>query len=186
VREYGLSGDNLMNLRSGCTLVDRRACYASPPRIVYFGSLSSQFINLRLLSALSQLAEIDVYGAPPTPVALGLNYRGWAPPDVLADYQFGLITCTDDPLRRAGFSAKHLEYFSYGLPVLVPRWRDDPDLAAGSVPYDESSFAVVIEQASGPAAWQALSDAAFAQAQRYTWDNGLAPIEELLQRLRPA
>lgn len=182
VREYGISGDNLKSIVSGCDVTDRRAGYAHPARIVYLGSLSSWFIDLALLARLSRLLDIDVYGGPAPHPALGLRYRGWAAPDVLADYQFGLITCTNDPLRRSGFSAKHLEYFAHGLPVLVPRWRDDPALAAGSIPYDESSFVDAVAAASTPGAWAELNAAALAQARRFSWDASLANLDALLRR----
>jgi hypothetical protein len=181
VREYGISGRNLLVLDWGCESVDRRASYADPPRVVYMGSLSSWFIDLPLLARLSRLVDIDVYGGPLPDPQYGLRFRGWAPPDVLAEYQFGLITCTDDPLRRSGFSAKHLQYFSYGLPVLLPRWREDPVLAAGSVAYDEASFVEVLARASTPDAWSTLSDTAVAQARRLSWDNSLDPLDRLLR-----
>jgi hypothetical protein len=180
VEHYGISGHNLSSLNFGCHPSPHRATFRGEPRIVYMGSLSSRFIDLQLLSRLSLVAKIDVYGGPRPDPALGLSYCGWAPPDVLADYQFGLVTCTKDDLRRQGFSAKHLQYFAHGLPVLVPRWRQDCALAAGSIPYDEESFLSAIAEASVAEAWQALSNAAYAQAKRYSWDRTLAPLEDLL------
>jgi len=181
LREYRISGHNLIELDWGCDPVDGQASYAQPTRVVYMGSLSSRFIDLPLLARLARQVDIDVYGGPPPDPAYGLRFRGWAPPQVLADYQFGLITCTDDPLRRSGFSAKHLQYFAYGLPVLLPKWRDDPALAEGSVPYDEDSFAEAVAAASAPEAWPALSEAALRQADRYSWDNRLDALDRLLR-----
>jgi hypothetical protein len=149
--------------------------------VVYIGSLSSQYINLPLLSRLSALyPHIDVYGGPPPDPALGLNYLGWAPPSILRDYQLGLITCTKDEIRRDGFSAKHLDYISFGLPVLVPAWRRHMDLLRGSVPYDEESFVSLIERLSVEQEWQRVSDEAYAQAEQLTWDKTLRPLESLL------
>jgi hypothetical protein len=149
MNHYGMSGRNLMQLNWGCTPAAERAEFRDPPRVVYLGSLSSKFINLPLLSRLSALyPHIDVYGGPPPDPSLGLNYRGWAPPTVLRDYQFGLITTSHDEIRREGFSAKHLDYIAYGLPVLVPSWRRHMDLLRGSVAYDEGSFASIIASLS--------------------------------------
>jgi hypothetical protein len=99
---------------------------------------------------------------------------------VLREYQLGLVTCTDDELRRQGFSAKHLQYFSYGLPVLVPAWRQHLDLLRGSVPYTEQTFRSVIDEMSSQKRWQAASDEAYDQALRLDWEETLRPLEDLL------
>jgi hypothetical protein len=181
LNHYGISGRNLRQLNWGCVPVSRRVRFASPPRVIYLGSLSSQYINLPLLSRLSKLyPHIDVYGGPPPGPALELNYLGWASPDVLEQYQFGLITCTKDELRRDGFSAKHLDYIAYGLPVLVPAWRRHLELLRGSVPYEEDTFASLIESLSTEERWQRKSDEAYAQAQALTWERTLTPLNRLL------
>jgi hypothetical protein len=134
-----------------------------------------------LLSRLTELyPHIDVYGGPPPDPALGLNYMGHALPTVLRQYQLGLVTCTNDELRRNGFSAKHTEYFAHGLPVLVPAWRRNLDLLHGSVPYEEHIFLSVVDSLSNEKEWQRMSDAAYAQAQRLTWEETLRPLEALL------
>lgn len=182
VREhYGISGRNFLQLNWGCTPSAERSRFADPPRVAYLGSLSSRFIDLPLLARLSRrYPYIDVYGGPPPDPALGLNYRGHASPDVLRQYQFGLITCTRDLLRREGFSAKHLHYLAYGLPVLVPEWRRHLDLLRGSVPYTEESFASVIDGLNDEDRWQRVSDEAYEQAQRLDWNRTLQPLERLL------
>jgi hypothetical protein len=181
VREhYRISGANLVTLNWGCTPAER-ARPAEPARVVYLGSLSSRFIDLPLLARLSRAyPHLDVYGGPPPDPTLGLRYRGHADPAILRDYQFGLVTCTDDALRRDGFSAKHLHYLAAGLPVLVPSWRRSARDLAGSLPYDEGSFLAVLARHSAAAAWQRASDAAYAQAGELTWDRTLAPLEALL------
>lgn len=179
---YGISGRNLLTLNYGCTPAAQRAEFSKPARVVYLGSLSSRFIDVPLLSRLARLyPHIDVYGGPPPPSSLGLNYLGWAQPSVLQQYQLGLITCSQDELRRDGFSAKHLQYIAYGLPVLVPAWRRHMDLLRGSVAYDEETFLSVIEGLSNEQEWQKVSDEAYAQAQRLTWDETLRPLETLLR-----
>src|SRR6185437_15284485 len=121
VRHYGISGANILTLDFGCTPAARRAEFKDPPRVIYLGSLSSRFIDLPLLSRLGRIyPHIDVYGGPAPDPKLGLNYLGYAHPSILQKYQLVLITCTRDELRREGFSAKHLHYLAYGLPVLAP------------------------------------------------------------------
>jgi hypothetical protein len=182
VREYGISGRNLMTLNWGCTPVAQRARFSDPLRVVYLGSLSSRFIDLPLLSRLSKLyPHIDVYGEPAPDPALGLNYLGYAAPAVLGRYQLGLITCTKDELRRDGFSAKHLQYLAYGLPVLVPVWRRQMELLRGSVPYEEETFLAVIEALSDADEWRRSSDEAYGQAQQLTWDRTLGPLDAFLR-----
>jgi hypothetical protein len=181
---YGISGRNIVQLNWGCTPAEERARFAEPPRVAYLGSLSSRFIDLPLLARLSRRHPgVHVYGGPPPDPALGLDYRGYASPDVLRDYQFGLITCTTDLLRREGFSAKHLHYLAQGLPVLVPGWRRHLDLLRGSVPYTEDSFASVIDELSEPARWRRASDEAYEQAVRLDWNRTLEPMERLLDAL---
>ncbi len=178
---YGISGGNFLQLNWGCTPSPERARFAAPPRVAYLGSLSSRFIDLSLLARLNRrYPHIDVYGGPPPDPALGINYRGYASPEILRHYQFGLITCSRDLLRREGFSAKHLHYLAYGLPVLVPDWRRHLDLLRGSVPYSEESFTSVIEGLSDPERWRRASDTAYAQAGRLDWNRTLEPLQRLL------
>ncbi|AYC37131.1 hypothetical protein DWG14_01342 [Streptomyces griseorubiginosus] len=178
---YGISGRNFLQLNWGCTPSPVRADFAAPPRVVYIGSLSSRFIDLPLLARLSRrYPHLDVYGGPPPDPALGLRYRGYADPEVLREYQFGLITCTRDLLRQEGFSAKHLHYLAYGLPVLVPDWRRHLDLLRGSRTYTEESFTSVIDGLSDPRQWQRASDEAYEQARRLDWNRTLEPLRQLL------
>jgi len=180
VTHYGISGRNLLQLNWGCDPVDERVQFKNPPRVVLLSSLSSNFINLPLLSRLSKLYPIDVYGGPPPDPSLGLNYLGWAPPSVLRDYQVGLITCSKDELRRNGFSAKNTAYIAHGMPVMVPAWRRHMELLRGCVAYDEDTFLSVIERLSDEEEWQRVSDEAYAQAQELTWERTLQPLEAAL------
>jgi len=181
VSQYGVSGANILRLNWGCTPAAEPARFADPPRVVYLGSLSGQFIDLRLLARLAaRYPHLDVYGGPPPDPSLGLRYRGYASSDVLKEYQFGLITCTGDLMRQEGFSAKHLHYLAHGLPVLVPAWRRHLDLLRGSVPYTEENFTAVIDELSDEAAWRSVSDMAYRQAERLDWNRTLEPLEDLL------
>jgi hypothetical protein len=143
-------------------------------------------INLPQLSRLSKIyPHIDVYGGPPPDPALQLNYKGHADPSVLADYQVGLITLTEDELPKSGFSAKHPQYLAYGLPVLVPRSRRRLDLLKGSVPYEERTFLATLEALTDRREWTRLSDEAYGQAQQLEWDKTLRPLDELVREASP-
>jgi hypothetical protein len=180
VRHYGIRGDNLLQLNWGCAPARDRVRFASPPRVVVLSSLSSNFINLPLLSRLSRLYPIDVYGGPPPDPSLDINYLGWAPPDVVGDYQIGLITCSQDELRREGFSAKNTMYVAHGLPVLIPAWRRHMELLRGCIPYDEDTLLAAIERLSDPQEWQRVSDEAYEQAEEIRWDRTLEPLDGAL------
>jgi hypothetical protein len=185
VERYGIGGRNLITLNWGCTPAARRARFSNPPRIVYLGSLGGTSVDLPLLARLSRLyPHIDVYGGPPPNPALGLNYLGYAPPPVLEQYQLGLITSEENELRACGFSAKHPQYLAYGLPVLVPAARRYMELLHGSVPYDEQTFLDIVQALSDEGEWRRVSDQAYAQAQRLTWDETLRPLQALLDDLR--
>lgn len=123
-----------------------------------------------------------MYGAPAPPKKYGINYKGYAHPDVLSKYQFGLVTITKDRLRRWGFSAKHLEYLSYGLPVLVADWRKNLHLLKGSIPYNEKDFLGKIKKYSDKKEWQKMSDLAYKQSKKYSWDGVLEPLGKILNR----
>ena len=183
VERYGITGRNLLTLNTGSTPGRRRAAFSSPPRIVYVGSLAGKAIDLPLLGRLSRLyPHIEVYGSPPPDPALGLHYRGYATStEVMRDYQIGLVTSSRDELREYGFSAKHPEYLSYGLPVLAPSWRRNLHLLEGSVAYDEATFTAAVDRLSDPDEWRRLSDEAYAQAQRLSWDETLRPLDSIVR-----
>jgi hypothetical protein len=90
------------------------------------------------------------------------------------------VTISDDPLRRLSFSSKQLEYYSYGLPVLVPAWRTDPVLAPGSVTYTEETFLDQVATLQDPAVWEATSARALTLARALSWDSALRPLTEFL------
>lgn len=184
VEKTKYAGDNFVDLSYGTTPKTACASFAHPLRIVFLGNLGGYWVDLALLERLTRLyPDIDVYGGPEPPAGSRINYRGYAPTlDVLADYQLGLVTITDDPLRRNSFSSKQLEYFSYGLPVLTPAWRPDPKLASGSIPFTESSFLAALHSVSTPEAWQLRSSAALSVASSLEWPSVLTAFDPLLAR----
>jgi hypothetical protein len=73
-----------------------------------------------------------------------------------------------------------MHYLSYGLPVLAPTWRRGTAYLRGSVEYDEDTFLSVIDALSDEAEWRRVSDEAYAQAQRLSWDKTLRPLAAVL------
>lgn len=180
VKANKYSGDNFFDLGYGAPVptIDKRAEYSKQPRIIFFGYLKGYWVNLPLLEKLCELyPNIDIYGGPAPTGPLAKHYKGYAPnKDVIANYQFGLITITDDELRRHSFSSKHLDYFAYGLPVLTPVWRPDSKLEAGSIYFTAEDFLAQIKKYSGEKAWREKNAAALTTAEALSWENVLQPL----------
>jgi glycosyl transferase family 4 len=174
-------------VRMGADAAQETASFASPPRIVYAGSY--EYIQdpylLSLLSRASPL-PIDCYGSKDpnrTYLPHPLAYKGYEPSTrFLADYQLGLITVSQDRLRRHSPSTKFAYYFARGLPVLFPEWMLEGFTYDAAVPYDEGNFSrVVAETASDRARWESLSARALQTAASLSWDAVLAPLGSLLR-----
>jgi len=181
VKQTKYDGPNFIDLSYGVDLRAKRASFETEPRIVFMGFLTGYWVNVPLLVRLCEIyPHIDIYGGPPL-AELGANYKGYAPStDVLANYQFGLTTLSDDPLRRHSFSSKQLRYYSYGLPVLTPNWRSDSALDEAALRYDEENFLRLIHEYSDKQKWTELSTNAFKIAQRYQWETVLRPLDYFL------
>ena len=182
VRSHKYDGPNFLPLTYGTHRKAIRARYSETPRVVFLGLLSGHWVNLPLLERLCALyPAIDLYGGPEPPPNLRNNYRGYAPSlDVLAEYQFGLITISDDPLRRSSFSSKHLEYISYGLPVLTPKWRRDAVLDPSSIYYSEEFFLETLLKYRDKDKWTAKSNEALQLSNSLTWEEALRPLGKLV------
>ena len=180
VKAHKYHGKNMINLGYGTLPKKIHAKFASPPRIVFLGLLEGYWINLPLLRKLCQLyPNLDVYGGPSDPG--GVNYKGYAPTlDVFAEYQFGLVTISDDPIRRHSFSSKHLEYVSYGLPVLTPDWRSDKILDPASIHYNPDTFLDLIAEYSDQVKWEAKHKAALAVAKQISWKKAFKPLDKIV------
>ncbi len=182
--QYPYTKNNTIILNIGAEQKTKHAAFSEKPRIVFVGSLSGEWVNLPLLSALSKLYPIDVYGWPEPDPQWGLRFKGNPHIDILRAYQFGLITISKDPLRRAAISTKHLEYLSYVLPVLVPDWRPSASELGGTVLYNEQTFVEVVERCSKKEAWMDLHRQALKQAKQLDWKKSLQPlIDQVLSRL---
>lgn len=183
VKKTKYDGGNIIDMGYGTTQKEKTAQFAAAPRVIFLGYLKGYWVNTPLLEKLCEAYPgIDVYGGPKPPEGSNINYKGYAPTlDVMADYQFGLITISDDILRQNSFSSKHLEYISYGLPVFTPVWRQDEKLDAGSIYYsDTEDFIEKLHDASAESRWAVLNEAALATAHDVSWERALTPLGDLL------
>lgn len=174
-----------LKLNWGCSPSAISASVAPSPRIVYLGMLNSDWVNPQLLISLSALHPIDVYSyQAPDPRLYppgSINYLGYLKDLAdLGSYQFGLITITDSPLRRHGFSAKALEYLGYGLPILCPDWRHDRLLDPAVIPYNLKTFNRQIKKYSRPKNWNFKHRQALQLAGNLIWDKNLQPLLSFL------
>lgn len=177
-------GNNIIDMGYGTNIKNITAKYSKQPKIIFLGFLAGYWVNLPLLEKISELCpQLDVFGGPTPKKGSKINYKGYAPTlDVMAEYQFGLTTITDDPLRRNSFSSKHLEYISYGLPVMTPSWRNDRKLDSSSIYFDNAEdFVNKIKEYSTRNKWVKKHKAALETAERMQWSNVFSDLHTLLQ-----
>jgi hypothetical protein len=186
VRRHVYDSDKVATVRMGCTPRVRPAQFSTSPRIVYAGSygyIQDPFL-LALLSGQSPW-PIHCYGSrDPNRSFLParLDFRGYAPTlDVLADYQFGLVTVSADRLRRASPSTKFAYYFAAGLPVFFPEWMEEGHTYEAAIPYTENGFARTVQDAAGDERkWRELSEKATAIAGELSWEKVLRPLGDIV------
>ena len=183
-KHYGYDGDNIFLFDRNAITSDVPATYSQEPRIVYMGYLGGYWIDPELLSELTRIyPAIDVYGLPEPSPKLGLNYRGYATPEILRNYQFGLITCSKDLLRREGFSAKHVDYLAAGLPVLIPEWRTATRDLKGTVTYNVQNFLDQLRDYAMEDTWKMLSKEALAQADELSAEKVSAEFVSIVESI---
>jgi len=102
----------------------------------------------------------------------------------LNQYQFGLITISKDKLRSNSFSAKHLTYISYGLPVFCPEWRRDPLLKSATIYYNENNFESQFKKYSQKKFWDQLHQSTLKLAQKLNWNQTLLPILSIIYQIQ--
>lgn len=180
---------NYLQGSSGCEQVEQIAQFRKKPKVVFVGNLDDYWANSEELIQLvnSSPFVIDLYGATQnTDIKKMPQYRGYisaATQKVLAQYQFGLITLSKDPLRKQGFSAKHLLYLSYGLPVLCPRWRRDQILGPATIAYDPRSFVNDLTPYLKQKNWDQKHQHAVRLARQLSWDRTLAAFADKIAAL---
>jgi len=186
VRKNVFDDPKVTAVRMGCYPTSTSAVYSASPRLVYAGSYS-YIQDPYLLSMLSGVSPypIECYGHKDPNYAFlpsPLLYRGFAPElTFLAEYQCGVITISQDRLRRHSPSTKFAYYFAAGLPVLFPDWMEEGHTYAAAVPYTETSFADQAKKVCGDrGAWEALAADARAIAADLSWDRVLQPLDDIL------
>jgi hypothetical protein len=182
VQEKIYDGPNWFSCTYGVERKTKRARFSTTPKVIFLGNLGGYWVNIPLLEELCKIyPAIDVWGGPRPGRRSGLNYRGYAPTlDVMANYQFGLITITTDPLRTRGFSSKHLEYASYGLPVLTPEWQRDELLDPSSIKFTAETFLSMLAHYSVKERWLQKSEQSLALADGLGWESAFSEFGAVL------
>jgi len=163
----------------GCEKQLKKASLKKKPQIIFLGNMSDYWVDSLGLANLVKASQfkIDLFGRSQNPTIINLDqYHGYLPHAQLnrvANYQFGLITLSKDELRRETFSAKHLLYFSFGLPVLCPEWRRDEVLAPGTIYYKTDNFNQVVKKYSQSKLWHKKHLAALKIAKSHNWRKQL-------------
>ena len=170
-------------LNWGCSKQSLVAKHHQPQKIIYVGGVYSDWNNPKLIATIQKqsLYPLDIFSYDTNPNIKSLGYL--TNKDHLSNYQFGLLTSSNDPHRNHGFSVKHLLYFSYGLPVLCPEWRQDPILDPGTIYYNETNFNQQVKKYSQKDLWQKKHLAALKIAQKYRWSKTLLPLLDKINSL---
>lgn len=176
-------------LNWGCHSSKNITTFNKNPKIVYMGNLNSRWINYELLESIQNesINPIDIYSyeKPDKSNYHSLKHKGFLKDiNKISNYQFGLITFTDDDLRNNGFSAKHLTYLSYGLPVLCPEWRKDKLLEPATIYYSHKNFNQQIKKYSQKKNWDKKHLAAIKLAKELNWSQTLKPILPIIYKIQ--
>jgi len=164
----------------GCSKRKKLGKFSKKPKIVYIGKLNAPWINPQLLELIQASGgfPLDVFSyEKPEKLFKSLKYSGYLKNlNQISTYQFGLITMSNDFLRNSGFSAKHLLYISYGLPVLCPEWRQDKILRSATISYNKNNFTDIVKYYSKKNNWLRKHQAALKLAKKLRWNKTLKPL----------
>ena len=163
-----------------CTPQTKLASYKPICKTIHIGKLNSYWVNPKLLSHIADNINLDIYSyeTPDPQIYPSLKkFKGrYENESILSKYQFGLLTISDDDIRKSGFSAKYLLYLSYGLPVLCPSWRHDPLLSPATIYYNQSNIKTLIKKYQNPILWQQKHQAALKLSKHLSTDNNLVKL----------
>jgi glycosyltransferase involved in cell wall biosynthesis len=143
-------------------------------------SLAAQKIpNLRLVTFGSSLS-------PDLPLPLGAEYAQQPPQNVLKDF-YAKCDAWLFPSRSEGFGLPILEAMACRTPVIGTPVGAAPELLTNGAgilvkPEDPEDMALAIERICklSETEWQTMSDAAYAKATDYTWDDATERFEAAL------
>ena len=178
-------------MECGCIKTLKYSRSKKDSRIIFLGGINHSWVNQELLINISRLSPlpIDIYSYEPFSTKLfpHLNSKGYLKDlDLISEYQLGLITISPDPIRANGFSAKHLMYFNYGLPVLCPEWRRDKLLEPATIYYNQNNFAKQVLKYSRSKFWSQKHLAALRIAHSLQWSETLKPLLSQINQLQSA
>jgi glycerophosphoryl diester phosphodiesterase len=176
-------------LNWGCDYQKNIVTANKNPKILYLGNLNSSWIYPQLLENIQNKSPIPVdiysYQNPDQKIYKSLKIKGYMKNLAnISKYQFGLLTFTDDELRNNGFSAKHMLYLSYGLPVLCPEWRKDNLLKPATIYYNQENFSSQIQKFSQKKYWIKKHYAAIKISKKLNWNETLKPLLPIIYRLQ--
>lgn len=190
VRRHVYDHPKVVTARMGADPAAEHASWSETPRIVYAGSyyyIQDPYL-LSLLSGQSPI-PIHCYGSqdPRRPfLPHPLDYQGYEETTrFLANYQFGLVTVSQDRLRRHSPSTKFAYYFARGLPVLFPEWMLEGHEYAAAIPFTEDDFAAVVTRLMRDRdAWERYHAEALRIAASLRWEQTLKPLAHVLDAAR--
>lgn len=170
----------------GCNLKKKSCKHSFKPKIIHLGKLNADWVNQPLLEKIQINNPVDIYSyeKPDPNMFNNIKILGFLKDlSKLTQYQFGLITISKDKLRKNSFSAKHLTYFNYGLPVFCPEWRKDPLLKSATIYYNENNFKSQFKKYSQPKLWLKKHKAAIKLAQKLDWNKTLVPLINVINKI---
>ncbi|MFA5025597.1 MAG: glycosyltransferase family A protein [Candidatus Shapirobacteria bacterium] len=186
-KKFNYKIKHLLNLNWGCQNQSQITTFKKNPKIIHLGKLNSYWVNPKLLSVISEKNNLKIfsYETPDSNFYPKLsNFFGYLKDEnQIAKYQFGLITLSQDKLRSESFSAKHLLYFSYGLPVLCPEWRKDKLLNDGTIYYNEKNINRQIKKYSEKKLWLKKHQSALRISQSLDWNISLKPLLTIINKI---
>lgn len=172
-------------LNWGCYSQVKTSHYSPHPKIVHIGNINSPWVNQKLLKQIQTNNSIDIYSYEKPNTKNNIKTLGFLKDlSKLSQYQFGLITISKDKLRSNSFSAKHLTYISFGLPVFCPEWRQDPLLKSATIYYNENNFESQFKKYSQKKFWLKKHQAALKLAQKLNWNITLLPIISVIHQIQ--
>lgn len=171
----------------GCVKQSKYSRFSKKPKMIYLGKLNTGWVNPKLLVDIQKtsLVPVDIFSyETPDERYQALKFSGFLDNlEKVSDYQFGLITISNDQLRKYGFSAKHLLYISFGLPVLCPEWRKDNTLEQATIYYNKQNFNNIVKQYGQKKEWEKKHRAAIQLARKFDWNKTLKPLVKHLNSI---
>ena len=184
-KKINLQPKNGFILNWGCSSQIKTSHYSYSPKIIHIGNINSPWVNQNLLKQIQTNNQIDIYSYEKPTIENNIKTLGFLKDlSKLNQYQFGLITFSKDQLRKNSFSAKHLTYISYGLPVFCPEWRKDPVLKSATIYYNENNFESQLKKYSQKKYWLPKHQSALKLVEKLSWNQTLKPILSIIYKLQ--